>query len=128
MPPPICKKFDYQRSLKIAACEKLCLSCWLGPIKTWLERPNVFKFAFLFFLLVFVQSIKNGTLQKHSRKGTIPKHVTLQKTFQDGPNQKNGTLQKNCPNPKNGTLPGAIAKNSMQFPKIADAKNYRVKN
>eukprot|EP00435_Cladocopium_sp_Y103_P021624 s4420_g5.t1 len=40
MPPLICTKFDYQHALKIVACEKLCLSCWMGPIKTWLSRTD----------------------------------------------------------------------------------------
>lgn len=92
------------------------------------EAQRVQICIFVFFV-GFCPIQKNGTLQKHSRKGTIPKHVTLQKTFQDGSNQKNGTLQKKLSEPnKNGTLPGTITKNSVQFPKIADAKNYRVKN
>ena len=36
-------KLDYQHCLEIAACEKLCLSCWRGPTSAWLTRPLIFK-------------------------------------------------------------------------------------
>lgn len=39
--PPCDKKLEIQRGLEIAACERLCLSCWMGPTMEWLQRPSV---------------------------------------------------------------------------------------
>lgn len=91
------------------------------------EAQRVQICIFVFFV-GFCPIHKKWNPAKTFQEGYNPKTCNPAKNIPGRSKPKNGTLQKNCPNPKNGTLPGAIAKNSMQFPKIADAKNYRVKN
>ena len=99
MPPPKCTKLDYQHSLKIAACEKLCLSCWLGPIKAWLSEPQgvqtgsfFFWLFFVFLFLFYPQQVIFGNPEKN-----IPGWITKKSTpFAKIANVKND-LVKNWP-------------------------------